>query len=152
MSEEKKKTVIEVMEETLKSEDDLYSEAETMEEQQFHINNMVKLSQAITEAKKVENDRYKTDVEAELKDKMNQRDNEVKKQIADDDRKQRQTQMIADKSEAALTIGLNVAKVVTTAAATGAILACECNGYTPGQSKAFRSLDGLGKLFIKSKF
>jgi hypothetical protein len=147
-----KKSIIEVMEDTLRSEDDLYSESETTEEAITHINNMVKLSQAITEAKKVENDRYKTDVEAELKDRMNERDNQVKKDIADADRKQRQTQMIADKSESALTIGLNVAKVAATAAVTGAILNCECNGYTPGQSKAFRSLSDLGKLVIGKRF
>lgn len=147
-----KKSIIEVMEDTLRSEDDLYSESETTEEAITHINNMVKLSQAITEAKKVENDRYKTEVEANLKDVMNQRDNETKKEIADKDRKLHEKQLIADKSESALTIGLNVAKVVTTAAVTGAILNCECNGYTPGQSRAFRSLSDLGKLVIGKRF
>ena len=140
------------LEELLYSEEDLYSEAETLEDAEKHIKNAAMLADRLIELEKVRTEKYKTEAEVNLKDRMNKRDNETKKEIADADRKLKKIELIANKTEGGLTIVANILKGVSGLAVTGAILSCECNGYSVPNSKAFRYMDNCSKLVIKNKF
>lgn len=149
MNEER--NYVKEMEDLVLSESDLYSESESLDQMTTHIKNICALSAQITEAKKVENERFKTELEVELKNRMNERDNEVKKETIAQELKQRKNELIAGKIESGAVLGANIAKNVAQAAWIGGVTAGEYNGYSE-RSQAVKALMDFGKTSIKTRF
>ena len=142
---------VEVLTQLLISDSNEYFDEDTIEKQTTRIKNVVALATVINEAKKIENDRLKTQLEIELKDKMNERDNQVKKDTIADELKQRKNELLANKIESGAVLTANVVKNACQAAWIGGALEGEFSGYT-ARSNSIKALTDWGKTTIKTHF
>jgi hypothetical protein len=145
------KDYIDSLTETLYSEmEDLYPEAESLDERCKIIENGVKLASQITEAKKVQNDGRKTEIEANLKEGMNIRDNQTKIEICEMEIKQRKTEMVVKASTDSAIVLLNVGKVIASTAIWAVSIFVEGSGMVVETSKSAKKAFDIGKCIIKA--
>ena len=137
-----------VLVQVLLAEANAYFETDNPDVETQKIKNICALAAPINEATKIENDRYKTEAEVELKNQMNERDNQVKKETIAQELKQRKAELIANKIESGAVLTSNIAKNVATAAWIGGMAEAEFNGYTE-RSGTVRNLIAMNKDTIK---
>lgn len=151
VNEIKVNSVIEAVETVITTEIEGYYNTEDEAVAKDKINNICRLMSAVTEAKKVEYDKFKTEAEIELKNEMNNRDNLVKQQVTAQELEFRKKQLLADKITDGAVLTANVAKNIATAAWIGGVTEGEFNGYTE-RSTAVKALTDFGKQSIRTRF
>lgn len=141
---------IDVMVDLLVSEANNYHNNTSDDARNMNIKNVCALAAQINEANKITNDSIKTELEVDLKNRMNERDNEVRRETMAQELKQRKNEMIANKIESGAALGVNIAKNVATAKWIGGMAEAEFNGYVD-RSQTIKHLTDFGKQSIKVK-
>ena len=103
-------------------------------------------------AEKIKNDRLKTQLEVELKDRMNDRDNQVKKETMAEELKQRKNELLANKIESGAVLAANVGKNVLNYNLLGGVISGEYSGYTFRSNATKMAMDLAKAGPIKTRF
>ena len=138
------------MEFTLKMLGFQFDQAETQEERSKIVRDMATIGKIIAEANKVEVEREKTEGELLLKDNMNIRDNETKKETISQELAQRKKELLHNDIISGATLGLNVAKEGASLYLANQSLAGEWTGYASPRSESGRILKDIRKSSIIS--
>lgn len=141
----------EVVGQVLLSEANYYFDEQDEGKRTTYVKNICALMTQINEAEKIQNDRLKTQMEVDLKNQMNERDNQVKRDTIAEELKMRKHELIANKIESGAVLTANVVAKATDAAIVGGVLDGEFNGYET-RSQGARMAIAMGKNIIKTRF
>lgn len=142
----------EVMVQLLVAESNDYCNSENEDFKTQKIKNVCALAAQISEAEKIKNDRLKTQLEVELKDRMNERDNQVKVETMAEELKQRKNELLANKIESGAVLAANVGKNVLNYNLLGGVISGEYSGYTFRSNATKMAMDLAKAGPIKTRF
>lgn len=142
----------EVLVQVVVAETNDYFDSENEDFKTQKIKNICALAAQISEAKKIKIDELKTHLEVDLKDRMNERDNQVKLETMAEELKQRKNELLANKIESGLVLAANVGRNAWNYNILGGVITGEYSGYSFRSNATKIAMDLAKAGPIKTRF